>query len=131
MENNNQNLALQSEETTGKDTSFHNTINLQGSDLAKAKKQAETQESKVLGFLQANKMLNFTKHEIKTALVNLGKINAKTPESSISRALSNLYKEDKILKLGEMKLGEFDKPNHLWQVVPEPLPIGTQVEIFK
>jgi hypothetical protein len=115
----------------GKDTPFYNTIHLQGSNLVKAKKQAETQESKILDFLQANSKLSFTKYELKNALVNIGKINVKTPESSISRALSNLYKENKILKLQEMRLGEFDKPNHLWQAAPEPLPIGTQVEMFK
>ena len=131
MENNNQNLALKSEETTGKDTSFHNTINLQGLELAEARKQAETQESKVLGFLQASRKLSFTKHEIKTTLVNLGKMNVKTPESSVSRALSNLNKQGKILKLEEMRLGEFDKPNHLWTIASEPLPTGTQLEMFK
>ena len=114
-----------------KDTKFYNTIDLQGTDFAKAKKQAETQESKVLGFLQANIKLSFTKHEIKTALVNLGKMNERTPESSVSRALSNLHKQGKILKLEEMRLGEFDKPNHLWTVAPEPQPIGTQVKMFK
>ena len=114
----------------GKDTSFYNTINLQGSNLVIAKKQAETQESKVLDFLQANRKLSFTKHELKNALVNLGKMNVKTPESSVSRALSNLNKQGRILKLKEMKLGEFDKPNHLWTVAPEPLPIGTQTVLF-
>ena len=114
-----------------KDTSFYNTINLQGSNLAKAKKQVETQESKILLFLRANAKLSFTKHEIKTALVNLGKIGGNTPESSISRALSNLRKEDKVLKLQEMRLGEFDKPNHLWTVASEPLQVGTQVEMFR
>jgi hypothetical protein len=126
----NQDFAQSSGVNNGKDTPFYNTIHLQGSNLAKAKKQAETQESKILGFLQANKEQSFTKHEIKTALVNLGKINVKTPESSVSRALSNLYKEDKVLKLEQMRLGQFDKPNHLWQVTPEPLPVGTQTVLF-
>jgi hypothetical protein len=127
----NQDFAQSSGVNFDKDSSFYNTINLQGSNLVKAKKQAESQESKILAFLQANKEQSFTKQEIKTALVNLGKIGGNTPESSISRALSNLHKEDKVLKLQEMRLGEFEKPNHLWQAVPEPLPIGTQVEMFK
>lgn len=126
----NQDFAQRSGVTNGKSTSFYNTIHLQGSNLAKAKKQVETQESKILDFFQTNKQQSFTKHEIKTALVNLGKINAKTPESSVSRALSNLYKDGKVLKLREMRLGEFDKPNHLWTVAPEPLQIGTQAVLF-
>ena len=127
----NQDFAQSSGENNGKDNSFYNTIHLQGTDLVKAKKQAETQESKILDFLKANSKQKFTKHEIKIALVKLGRIRENTPESSISRALSNLYKDVKILKLDEMRLGEFDKPNHLWTVAPEPLPIGTQVEMFK
>lgn len=127
----NQDFAQSSGENNGKDNSFYNTIHLQGTDLVKAKKQAETQESKILDFLKANSKQKFTKHEIKIALVKLGRIRENTPESSISRTLSNLYKDVKILKLDEMRLGEFDKPNHLWTVAPEPLPIGTQVEMFK
>ena len=126
----NQDFAQSSGVNFDKDSSFFNTINLQGSNLLRAKKQAETQESKVLDFLQANIKLSFTKHELKNALVNLGKMNVKTPESSVSRALSNLNKQGRILKLKEMKLGEFDKPNHLWTVAPEPLPIGTQTVLF-
>lgn len=63
-------------------------------------------------------------------MVNLGKIGHKTPESSISRGLSNLHRQEKILKLEKMKMGEFDKPNHLWQVVHEPLQVGIQTVLF-
>ena len=112
----NQDFAQSSGGTNGKSTSFYNTIHSQGNDLVKAKKRAETQESEVLDFLQVNKKLRFTKHEIKNALVNLEKMNVKTPESIVSRALSNLHKQGKILKLEEMRLGELDKTNHLWTV---------------
>lgn len=70
----NQDFAQCSGENNGKDNSFYNTIHLQGTDLAKAKKQAETQESKILDFLKANSKQKFTKHEIKIALVKLGRI---------------------------------------------------------
>ena len=126
----NQDFAQSSGENNGKDNSFYNTIHLQGTDLVKAKKQAETQESKILDFLKANSKQKFTKHEIKIALVKLGRIRENTPESSISRALTNLCKDGKILKLEEMRLGEFDKPNHLWQVVLEPLQVATQTVLF-
>lgn len=129
-ETNHSNLPLRSGRNKGKDNSFYNTIHLQDTDLAKAKKQVETQESKILDFLKANSKQKFTKHEIKIALVKLGRIRANTPESSISRALSNLYKDVKILKLDEMRLGEFDKPNLLWQVVLEPLQVATQTVLF-
>ena len=126
----NQDFAQSSGGNEDKGTTFYNTIHLQNEDLAKAKKQAETQESKILDFLKANPKQKFTKHEIKIALVKLGRIRANTPESSISRALTNLCKDGKILKLEEMRLGEFDKPNHLWQVVLEPLQVATQTVLF-
>ena len=80
-------------QNTDKGTPFYNTIHLQNEDLEKAKKQAETQESKILDFLKANSLQDYTKHEIKINLSNLGLIKWNTPESSISRALSNLQNQ--------------------------------------
>ncbi len=71
---------------------------------------------KILDFLTANPQGEFTKHEIKTQLVNMDKIHEKTPESSISRALTDLLNDGKIMKLDKMRMGEFDKPNHLWKL---------------
>ena len=69
-----------------------------------------------------------TKHEVKTQLIRLGKIHEKTPESSISRVLTDLMNDGKIIKLDKMRMGEFDKPNHLRKL--KSLPFGTQTEIF-
>jgi hypothetical protein len=125
-----QNLPISGVIDSNKVNGFYNTIHLEGNELVKAKKQAESQETKILDLLKTHSSKSFTKHEIKIALVSLGKINVKTPESSISRGLSNLYKQGKVLKLEEMRLGEFDKPNHLWKLASEQLPIGTQMELF-
>jgi hypothetical protein len=108
---------------------FYNTIGTTGVDLKKFQRQAETQEEKILTLLEQHPQEEFTKHEIKTQLVRLGKIHDRTPESSISRALTDLMNDGKILKLDKMRMGEFDKPNHLWKL-KITLTAGTQAEIF-
>ena len=124
-------LPVGSGENHGKNTTFFfNSISLNGRDLEKAQKQAETQETKILDLLKRHPTANFTKSEIKQKLVSEGKISEKTPASSISRGLSNLSKKGEILKLSEMRIGEFDKPNHVWQFKLEPIAAGTQLNIF-
>ena len=123
---------------------FYNTIGATGEDLKKFQRQTETQEEKILALLEEHPQEEMTKHEIKNYLVRLGKMHERTPESSINRALTGLKNDGKVLKLDKMRMGEFDKPNHLWQLRPlrkvEPiavvsnqvplLPRGTQTEIF-
>jgi DNA-binding response OmpR family regulator len=129
--NKNQDFAQTPGEATGKNTSnFYNTIHLQAEELTNAKKQVESQESKILDLLATYPTQDFTKSEIKTHLVNLEKISDRTPESSISRALTNLHSGGKILKLDAMRQGGLGKPNHLWKLKPEPLPVGTQTKLF-
>ena len=108
---------------------FYNTIGATGTELKKFQRQTETQEEKILALFEEHPQEEMTKHEIKTQLVRLGKIHEKTPESSISRALTDLMNEGKILKLDKMRMGEFDKPNHLWKLKITVTP-GTQAEIF-
>ena len=107
---------------------FYNTIGATGAELKKFQQQTETQEEKILALFEKYPNEELTKHEVKTQLVNMGKIHDRTPESSISRALTDLMNDGKILKLDKMRMGEFDKPNHLWKL--KTLPFGTQTEIF-
>ena len=107
---------------------FYNTIGATGTELKKFQRQVETQEGKILALFEKYPQEELTKHEIKTQLVNMGKIHERTPESSISRALTDLMNDGKIIKLDKMRMGEFDKPNHLWKL--KTLPFGTQTEIF-
>ena len=108
---------------------FYNTIGATGAELKKFQRQTETQEDKILALLEEHPQKELTKHEIKTHLVRLGKIHERTPESSISRALTDLMNEGKIMKLDKMRMGEFDKPNHLWKLKITLTPV-TQTEIF-
>lgn len=112
----NQDFTQSSGVNNGKSNTFYNTIGATGQQLRKFKRQAESQETKVLTFLKSYPNDSFTKHEIKINLVKLGRIHERTPESSINRALSNLMNDGKVIKLGKKRIGEFDKPNHLWTV---------------
>ena len=112
-----------------KSNGFYNTIGATGTDLKKFNRQTETQEEKILALFEKNPNEEFTKHEVKTRLVNMGKIHERTPESSISRALTDLMNDGKVLKLDKMRMGEFDKPNHLWKL-KIIITAGTQAEIF-
>ena len=108
---------------------FYNTIGATGAELKKFQRQTETQEEKILALFEEYPNKELTKHEVKTQLVNMGKIHERTPESSISRALTDLMNDGKIIKLDKMRMGEFDKPNHLWKLKITLTP-GTQTEIF-
>jgi hypothetical protein len=112
-----------------KSNRFYNTIGATGTEFKKFQRQAQTQDEKILALLEKYPNEEFTKHEIKTHLVNMGKIHDRTPESSINRALTGLMNDGKVLKLDKMRMGEFDKPNHLWKL-KITLPIETQTEIF-
>jgi hypothetical protein len=112
----------------GKSNRFYNTIGATGTDLKKFQQQTQSQEEKILALFEENPNEELTKHEVKTQLVNMGKIHDRTPESSINRALTGLMNDGKVLKLDKMRMGEFDKPNHLWKL--KTLPFGTQHELF-
>ena len=114
-----------------KDSVFYNTIHLEGDDLVKAEKQAASQGAKITDLLKTNSSYNFTKHEVKNILVFNGFIKDKTPESSISRALSDLKKAGKILKLPEKRMGGFEVLNHLWQFKPEQKVGVIQLNLFE
>ncbi|MBC7409684.1 MAG: hypothetical protein H7339_14960 [Arcicella sp.] len=125
----NQDFTQSSGGNNGKSNRFYNTIGAAGTELKKSQRQTETQENKILALLEKYPNEEFTKHEVKTHLVNMGKIHERTPESSISRALTDLMNDGKVVKLDKMRMGEFGKPNHLWKL-KIILTIGTQAEIF-
>lgn len=95
---------------------FFNTIGLVGESLVQAKIQAGTQEEKILELLRKEPNTKLTKYQIKSMLVQSGKIRDNTPESSINRALTVLKDKGKVVKLDEMQQGGLGKPNHLWKL---------------
>jgi hypothetical protein len=116
-ETNYSNLPLQSGGVQGEiKGNFFNTVGLLGDDLAKAKLQTGSQEIKILELMRDNPTVKFTKFQVKSILVTIGKIRENTPESSISRALTQLKEKGQVLKLDEMQEGGLGKPNHLWTI---------------
>ena len=134
-ETNHSNLPLQSGELQSEVSgNFFNTVGLTGKDLKDAEIQAGSQEVKILDLMKTLPYLKLTKYEIKTLLVSLGQIKENTPESSISRALTELYKKGQVIKLEEMRQGGLGKPNHLWimkQDIPQVIESSNnQLDIF-
>ena len=134
-ETNHSNLPLQSRELRSEVSgNFFNTLGLTGEELRNAEIQNGSQEVKILELMKTLPYLKLTKYEIKTLLVSLGQINENTPESSISRALSELRDKGQVIKLEEMREGGLGKPNHLWikkQDTPQVIEgSNVQLDIF-
>lgn len=92
-----------------KTKSFHNTINLEGKDLSKATKKAISQEQIVLSL--------FIEHDKLTSSQVLNLYPEPAPMlNSIRRAISNLKHDDKIVMTNETILGNWGKPNHVYQL---------------
>lgn len=96
----------------------------------KDQEEAGTQEREVCSLLRKNPKSKFTKTEIFNELVKTGKIEKRTPESSISRALSNLRDRALVAKLRDKKMGSFGVRISLWKIV-ETIQVGTQTDLFK
>ena len=134
-ETNHSNLPLQSRELRSEVSgNFFNTLGLTGEALRNAEIQNGSQEVKILELMKTLPYLKLTKYEIKTLLVSLGQIGENTPESSISRALSELRDKGQVIKLEEMRQGGLGKPNHLWikkQDIPQVIEgSNNQLDIF-
>jgi hypothetical protein len=53
-----------------------------------------------------------TPFEVEEAYI---KLYPKVPITSIRRAMSNLTKDNKLVKTNAMKQGGYDKPNFIWE----------------
>lgn len=104
------------EVSQGKYSKFFNTIGLKGAELLEAQRANKYQETKVYEFLKTYPNRQFTKAEVKAVLLKERKLHPTIQGSSISRALNNLMNENKIIKHSKLRMGEYGKPNHLWQV---------------
>ena len=87
---------------------YHQTTYTTGKALAEYEVQASKQDSQVLEFMAHNRRLGFTAEDISDLVL----WNA--PLTSARRALSNLYKDGRILKVGEVN-GHFGRPITIWQ----------------
>lgn len=89
---------------------FHNTIHLQGRELADAVSQAQAQKNAILEFLKMNAEIKFTPREIHKAFPSY-------ELTSVRRCLTDLTEEGYLHNTkatGEKKMEHKGRPNYLW-----------------
>lgn len=92
-------------------THFHNTIRATGDNLIAHTITCKSQEDRILAiFKESGKSM--TPFEVEEAYI---KLYPKVPITSIRRAMSNLTKDNKLVKTNAMKQGGYDKPNFMWE----------------
>ena len=104
-------------------TSFYNTIELNGSDLDRAKKRADTQESKVLAFFNLRPAYLYTPFEVQE------KVMPGVPITSVRRAITNLEKAGHLRKTKVRGVGKYGVPNYCWQLA-QPRHGHVQTSLF-
>ncbi|MGV3561580.1 hypothetical protein [Larkinella arboricola] len=97
---------------------FHNTSNLAGADLERAKRQTKSQNQRVLAFFRTYPGAAFPPSEVHKKMVSMQLINWRTPIQSIRRALSTLTKSGHLIKTRNQKPGAFGKrhPEYCWML---------------
>jgi hypothetical protein len=100
--------------STAASRSFHNTIGLQGDELAQATYRAGSQEAVILSFFQHHRNRMFTPSEIHKTL-----FTPTTPLTSIRRAITNLTTAGYLRKTEIKTQGPYGLPEHCWYL-PAP-----------
>lgn len=95
---------------------YFNTTDLEGKELQESICKALRQDAKILEFFKKNPQVKLTKYEVLDNLLQANIIDARTPETSIGRALNTLMKGGYVSKLDEFKIAKYGKRNHLWQL---------------
>lgn len=95
-----------------KNNSFHNTVGVSGKILMNYENNAQSQEDKILDYLQALPLTSFTTDELLNNLF----AGTKVPIQSIRRACTNLEKSFKIIKCGK-KMGSLGVNINAYKVI--------------
>ena len=98
---------------------FYNTIELQNSDLDRARRKASSQQERILAFFMSNPGRLITPDEVWTHVFpvrDFGDDSRNTPITSIRRAMTNLTKDGLLVKTCHMRAGYYGDPVHCWQL---------------
>jgi len=87
---------------------FHNTIDLQGSDLDQANRKTQTQKQRVLRFFKTYHDGRFTPSAVHSHL------GGASPLTSTRRAISDLTKAGLLEKTDHQEKGEYGTLNYTW-----------------
>lgn len=98
--------------------SYHNTTKLPPRKVAEFEAQAERQEDAVLDWFERME-IPAPPSLVHEELISREMIGAKTPLTSIRRAISNLTKQGLLKKTDEKMPGAFGRPEYCWKLVRE------------
>lgn len=90
--------------------SHHNTTHEGGARLARFEGQAKSQEEQVLEFFGTHSGSTYTRSELHLQIMQ------RAPVSSITRALANLKKKNKIERTTEKRDGNYGRPQYCWRL---------------
>jgi len=90
--------------------SYHNTNNLESDELAKRDCLAITQEEKILALFTRTKD-DFTPSEVHKLI-----FNNSTPITSVRRAMTNLTRDNHLVKTDTQRLGDFGNLCYAWRL---------------
>jgi hypothetical protein len=94
--------------------SYHNTLFLDDNLKHQFETKAKNQEEIIYELFLQHK--EFTRADL---MGIFKQVQDKTSESSISRSLSNLSKEGKVIKTTDKRIGEYGAPNSIYRLVDE------------
>ena len=92
--------------------SYYNTTKQKANQLKNWTQQALSQEVLIKKFMELNKDLSFTPFEIQDAFLSQ---DIRWPITSVRRALTNLTKDNVIIKTDELVPADYGRPNYKWQ----------------
>ena len=93
--------------------SYYNTTNESGQTLAESKAKAKSQNELIIDFFKGG--AKFTPWVVYNQLIALGRINRKTPITSIRRSITDLCKSGYLVKLDEKRKEVLGKSNYFYQ----------------
>ena len=92
--------------------SYYNTTKQKANNLKDWELKALSQESLIRKFMELNKDISFTPFEIQEAFLEEDVI---WPITSVRRALTNLTKDNVLIKTDELVPADYGRPNYKWQ----------------
>lgn len=98
-------------------SSYYNTTGLSGQQLEQATAAAKTQEAGILSLFQSQPTVKASASQIHAGGIKHQLWTSATPLTSIRRALTDLTKQGKLIKLDETRKGVYGKPEFYFALV--------------
>lgn len=93
---------------------FYQTVDLSSEELEKATARTMKQESLIIAIFKANPTVAISPSQMLSIFEE--KYNKHPPITSIRRAMSDLTKDNLLIKTGTMVTGSFSLPEHCWML---------------